>query len=301
MRRLRISAISYLNTAPLMWDFDHGQPPALDGSGRALEGDLARDFEIQYTVPSSCAAALRGNAADIGIIPAFAYTAIPGLAILPDAAIASMEAVRSILLVCREPLDRVRSVALDSSSMTSVALTRVLFEKFWGGGRDFRSMAPDLDHMLECCDAALIIGDPALRVDRSRRLAIDLAQEWRRLTGKPFVFAFWAVRQDALSQARSGLDVAGVLRQSRDHGIQPEALRQAAAAWSQRVGLPASELRDYLAHNIHYRLDPECMEGMRLFFRYAAECGLLSNAPELRLLEPGEAGLPAALAGRSTV
>ena len=113
MSRLRISAISYLNTAPLMWDFDHGQPPGLDGSGRALEGDLARDFELQYTVPSSCAAALRANAADIGIIPAFAYTSIPGLAILPDAAIASLGAVRSILLVCRKPLDQVRSVALE--------------------------------------------------------------------------------------------------------------------------------------------------------------------------------------------
>jgi chorismate dehydratase len=274
-----------------MWDFDHGSPPAHDQSSRELPPELARDFEVRYTVPSACASALRENAADIGIIPAFAYTTIPGLVILPDVAIASSGAVRSILLVSKLPLSEVRSVALDSSSMTSVALTQVLFQKFWGGARDFRSMAPELDRMLERCDAALIIGDPALRVDRSRHLTFDLAEQWRQLTGKPFVFAFWAVRQEALSGMRSGLDLAAVFQRSRDHGVQPQSLEQAATAWSKRVGLPAGELRDYLARNVHYYLDADCLEGMRLFFRYAAECNLLSGPPQLRLL--GETKSPA--------
>ena len=113
---MRISAISYLNTAPLMWDFDHGLVP--DG------------FEISYTIPSQCAHELQNGKADIGIIPAAAYAAIPDLSVLPGVAIASKRAVRSILLVSNQPLDQIRSVALDSSSLTSVALTRVLFEKF---------------------------------------------------------------------------------------------------------------------------------------------------------------------------
>src|SRR5271166_5613467 len=125
MRRLRISAISYLNTAPLMWDFEHGNP--------------GTNFEISFTVPSRCAEALRAGIADIGIIPAAAYATIPDLVVLPGIAIASRRAVRSILLLSKVPLEKIRTVALDTSSMTSVALTKVLFAKFWGGGRSFHS------------------------------------------------------------------------------------------------------------------------------------------------------------------
>src|SRR5580698_4581090 len=181
MKRLRISAISYLNTAPLMWDFEHGKTHA--------------DFDISYTLPSQCAANLRQGSADIGIIPAAAYASIPDLAILPTVAIASRRAVRSILLVSKVPLEEIRSVALDTSSMTSVALTRVLFAKWWGAERTFSSMAPDVEKMLKEHDAGLVIGDPALKVNRSLYYSYDLAEEWIRFTGKPFVFAFWAVRQ----------------------------------------------------------------------------------------------------------
>ncbi len=198
MKPLRISAISYLNTAPLMWDFEHG------GAGSA--------FDISYTVPSQCAANLAAGSADIGIIPAAAYATIPGLAILPGVAIASRRPVRSILLVSKVPLDQIRSVALDTSSLTSVALTKVLFAKWWGQGRTFAPMAPDIQKMMEAHDAGLVIGDPALKVDRSRYLTYDLAEEWIRLTGKPFVFAFWAFRQLALRDAPAALDLAGVFR-----------------------------------------------------------------------------------------
>ena len=195
MRRLRISAISYLNTAPLMWDFEHGE--------------AGREFDISYTLPSACARALADGTADIGIIPAAAYAEIPGLQILPDVAIASRRAVRSILLVSKVPIEKVRSVALDTSSMTSVALTKILFEKWLGGGRTFTAMAPDIDQMLAEHDAGLLIGDPALKIDRARYHTLDLAEEWIRHTGKPFVFAFWAVRRAAL---RGSCPVAGSAR-----------------------------------------------------------------------------------------
>src|SRR5208337_575581 len=176
MRRLRISAISYLNTAPLMWDFEHG----------GLEHKAGREFDISYTLPSACARALAEGTADIGIIPAAAYAEIPALQILPEVAIASRRAVRSILLVTKVPIEQVRTVALDTSSMTSVALTKILFEKWLGGGRTFTPMEPDLEKMLAEHDAALVIGDPALKIDRSRYQALDLAEEWIRHTGKPF-------------------------------------------------------------------------------------------------------------------
>jgi len=270
MRRLRISAISYLNTAPLMWDFEHG----------AAGGD----FEISYTLPSACARSLQEGSADIGIIPAAAYTQIPSLEILPGVAIASLRPVRSILLISKLPIDQIRTVALDTSSMTSVALTKVIFEKWLGGGQTFFPMAPDIDQMLRSYDAGLVIGDPALQIDRSRYLTLDLAEEWIRHTGKPFVFAFWAIREQALREAQSSLDLAHIFQQSRDHGLAPASLDQIASEWSPRLGLSEASIRSYLTENIHYQLDPACLEGLQLFYRYAAEIGALPPAPEVRFL-----------------
>jgi chorismate dehydratase len=275
MRKLRISAISYLNTAPLMWDFEQGP------SGRA--------FDISYTLPSGCAKALAEGTADIGIIPAAAYTQIPGLQILPDVAIASRRAVRSILLVSKVPMEKVRRVALDTSSLTSVALTKVLFEKWLGGGRTFTPMAPDVDQMLAKCDAGLVIGDPALKIDRSQYLTLDLAEEWIRYTGKPFVFAFWAVRSEAVREADPSLDLPTIFRESRDRGLTPSSLDEMSREWAPRLGLSEADVRSYLTENIYYELDAGCLEGLRLFYRYAAEIGALPAAPELRFVEATKA------------
>ena len=287
MRRLRISAISYLNTAPLMWDFEHGE--------------AGSQFYVSYTLPSACAQALAEGTADIGIVPAAAYTQIPGLQVLPEIAIASRRAVRSILLISKMPVEQVRTVALDTSSLTSVALTKVLFEKWLGSGKTFTPMAPNIDKMLAEHDAGLVIGDPALKVDRSRYLTLDLAEEWIRWTGKPFVFAFWAVRAAALSEADPTLDLGTIFRDSRDHGLEPENLNQIAREWAPRLGLSEASVRTYLTDNIHYQLDAGCLEGLRLFYRYAAEIGALPAAPELRFvgaMNVGEQGGRAALQGR---
>ncbi len=271
MSRLRISAISYLNTAPLMWDFEHGQ--------------AGRDFDISYTLPSACARALAAGTADIGIIPAAAYCEIPGLQLLPEVAIASRRAVRSILLVSKVAIEKVQTVALDTSSMTSVALTRILFEKWMGGGRTFTAMAPDIDQMLAGHDAGLLIGDPALQVDRSRYHTLDLAEEWIRHTGKPFVFAFWAVRTAALAQADLALDLPAVFQNSRDHGLEASSLNQIAREWAPRLDLTEGDVRSYLTENIHYQLDAGCLEGLQLFYRYAEEIGVLPRAPELKFVQ----------------
>ena len=139
--------------------------------------------------------------------------------------------------------------------------------------------------MLKAHDAGLLIGDPALRIDRSRYITYDLAEEWIRLTGEPFVFAFWAVRREALKDAGHDLDLAAVFQQSRDHGLAPENLDQIAKEWAPRLGLRQAEIKSYLTENIHYNLDSECIDGMNLFFRYARECGALPPAPELHFLE----------------
>jgi chorismate dehydratase len=276
-KRPRVSAISYLNTAPLMWDFEH------DAAGAA--------FDISYTVPSRCASQLIEGSADIGIIPTAAYAMIPGLAVLPGMAIASRREVRSILLVSRVPLPQIRTVALDNSSLTSVALIKVLFAKFWGGAPAFTSMAPDVEQMLKNHDSALLIGDPALRVDGFRYHTYDLAQEWIRFTGKPFVFAFWAVRQRALAEFSPSLDLATTFQTSRDHGLEARNLDRIAREWSPRLGLTEADVRSYLTENIHYSLDADCVEGLMLFYRYAHEFDLLPRSPELSFLDPAKLAL----------
>lgn len=254
-----------------MWDFEHGE--------------AAADFDISYTIPSACARALAGGTADIGIIPAAAYAATPDLVIIPDIAIAARRAVRSILLVSKVPIDRIRSVALDTSSMTSVALLKILFAKWLGGERAYSEMVPHLGAMLASCDAALLIGDPALQVDRAQYVTLDLAEEWLKRTGRSFVFAFWAVRRAALA-GRDTAAITNVFKQSRDHGLTSESLEAISREWAPRLGLPIETVRTYLVQNIHYYLDPPCLDGLGLFYRLGAEIGALPHAPDLEFIEP---------------
>jgi len=255
-----------------MWDFEHGH--------------VGRDFDIEYTIPSACAAALAANQADIGIIPAVTYAEIPGLVILPKIAIASKDYVRSILLISKKPLEDVQTVATDMSSRTSVALLQVLFAKLFGTQRKLTSHTPQLDAMLQNHDAALLIGDAALQVEGERGLYLyDLAHEWRKLTGKPFVFAFWAVRLDALERGGK-LNLTETFQRSRNHGTETRNLQAIAREWSPRLGLTEDEIIVYLTENIDYSLDRENHSGLQLFLRYCEELGLIPRVPELRFLGP---------------
>src|SRR5579884_945437 len=233
MPRLRVSAISYLNTAPLMWNFEHG-------SGRE---ELQRNFQVDYTIPSRCAQMLADGSAHIGIIPVAAYTGIENLLILPDIAIASYDAVRSILLVSKLPMEQIRTVALDSSSRSSAALIQVLFVRYWKQEARFISAEPQFDAMLRSNDAALLIGDPALKVDRSRYLTWDLGQEWRAFTGKPFVFAFWAIRAGAGSEEEVRQAEAD-LRRSRNAGML--LISEIADEWAAKLELKRETIVSYL-------------------------------------------------------
>ena len=271
IRMLRISAISFLNTAPLMWDFDNG-----DSAAR-----LRQDFEISYTITSHCARQLKEGSADIGIIPVAAYAEIPDLVIVPDVAIAAKNKVRSILLVSKIPLEKIRSVATDESSRTSAALVEIYLRKFVGGDPGFTRQKPDLKEMLQWHDAALLIGDPALQARTSGYHVYDLAEEWRRWTGRPFVFAFWAVRKGALQARPAELNVAQVFQQSRDNGLKH--IPEIAAAWAPKLGLRTGVISEYLTENVDYSLDRENLEGLGLFYKYGTELGLFPGA-ELEFL-----------------
>lgn len=273
MAPLRISAISFLNTAPLMWNFEKGE--------RA--GELGRHFSLAYTVPSQCAEQLRAGTADIGIIPVAAYTSISDLLVIPDVAIAAKNAVRSILLVSKVPVEKIRNVATDDSSRTSAALVEIFLRKFVGIDPGFTRQPPNLKEMLKWHDAALLIGDPALQAETKSYFVYDLAEQWRRWTGRPFVFAFWAVRKAALAGLEPGLNVASIFQESRDAGLKH--IPEIAAEWASRLALPEKLVSDYLVENVDYSLDPENLEGLKLFFRYAAEYNVLPPAPPIQFLE----------------
>ena len=270
-KRLRVAAIEFLNPAPLMWDFEH--PPLADV--------LARRYRIDRMSPSECAARLADGRADIGLIPIAALAVAPGLRILPGCTIASKSRVRSLLLVHRagQPLAEVRSVAADTASRTTLAYARIMFHKWGNGAVPFLPLPADLDAMLDRADAAILIGDPALLAleERSNRyertgeelVYLDLAREWRSLTGLAFVSAVWAAAQGSLLDE----SVAEDFIRSRDHGLQN--IDAIVAEWSRRFPISEETIHAYLTTNIHYVLDEECIEGMRGFFHLAAEYGVL--------------------------
>lgn len=273
MPQLRISAISYLNTAPLMWDFEHGETAE----------ELKQHFQFSYTIPSKCADELKAGSADIGIIPAATYTTIPDLVIIPDVSIAAKNQVRSILLISKVPLDKIRNVATDASSRTSTALVQIFLRKFVGVNPGFTPQKPDLKEMLRWHDAGLLIGDAALQADTRDHYVYDLAEEWRRWTYLPFVFAFWAVRRAALENINAGVNIARIFQQSRDSGLQH--VPEIAEAWAGRLNLSEKTIREYLTDNIDYSLDEENLRGLKLFYRYADEYNVLPAAPELKFLD----------------
>jgi len=284
-KKLVIAAIDFLNPAPLMWDFEH-EP-------RATE--LARRYSIISSTPAECAHHLRAGTADIGLVPVAAYPSLPNAAVVPRCAIASLDEVRSILLVVRHSggVNGVKRVALDTASITSATYTRILFHKLWKNDPEFLSLGADLEAMLNVADAAMLIGDPALlaledREDREQRtgerlLYLDLAHEWRAWTNTAWVSAFWAVREDALT--RTGIasgQLVDDFEHSRDSGL--DHLDQIVQEWSTRIAVPAATIKAYLFDNIHYFLDDVCLDGLNLFYRYAVECGAMSAIPKLRFL-----------------
>jgi chorismate dehydratase len=269
--RLRVAAINFLNPAPLMWDFEH--PP--------LDADLAGRYRVERMSPSECAVRLGSGEADIGLIPIAALATMPGLGVLPGCTIASKDHVRSLLLVRRasQPLATLRSVAADTASRTTLAYARILFHRWGNPAVRFLPHMADLDLMLDRAEAAILIGDPALfaleerinRLERTQEELVyhDLAHEWRELTGLPLVAAVWANRADGVEARVAARDFVA----SRDHGLNN--VDVLAHEWARRVPIPESTIRSYLSTNIHYVLDQECQEGMRGFFRMAAECRVL--------------------------
>ena len=294
MTKLRISIVQYLNTAPLVWGFTNGP--------------LRGKYDLSFTVPSQCAEQLRSGSVDVAIIPAIEYQRIDDLVILPDIAIASKKQVRSLLIIAKKPIEQVKSFALDASSRSTQALTRILCAQKWKIAPQFFEAPPDLNGMLKQADAALLIGDPALRIalriekdsrpgaegqticqaatlgiTNSELLYVyDVVGEWRNLTGLPAVLAIWAARRDIATP-----ELAADFLASRDFGLSriPEVCFDAA----RELELPQPALESYLRRNIDFSLDEENRRGLELYFAHAAKLGLIPQAKPLEWAAKAEA------------
>jgi chorismate dehydratase len=203
MTKPHVAASSYLNAAPLCYSFIHGEQK----DSCEFQSDAA---------PARCAELVAEGNADAALIPVIEYQRIPGLKIARGACVASRKTVRSVVLASRVPITEIQSVALDTSSRTSAALIQIILGRFYSLNPTYRSSPPRLSQMLESNDAALMIGDPAMLIDRSTLHVYDLAEEWWKQTGLPFVFAFWAIREDSQSWP-GGVDFIRAKREGLAH------------------------------------------------------------------------------------
>jgi chorismate dehydratase len=240
---------------------------------------------------------LRTGQADVAIIPAIEYQRIDDLMILPDMAIASKKQVRSLLLLSKQPIEQATSLALDRSSRSTQALTRILCAEKWKIAPKFFEAAPDLAEMLTNADAALLIGDPALRIslaiEKDARpgaegqttcpaaalgitssevlYVYDVVGEWQNLMGLPAVLAVWAAQRDAATPEMTADFIA-----SRDFGLSR--IAEICFDAARDLELPAQALESYLRHNIDFSLDAENLRGLGLYYQHAVKLGLIPRA-----------------------
>lgn len=266
----RVCAVSYLNTAPLVWGLAHGPQRRL--------------VELEFATPADCAEKLRSGDVDAGLVPTIELARQPDLEVAPRGCIACRGSVRSILLVCKKPFADIASIAIDSGSRSSAALAQVLALELYGTRPTVHPHAPQLDKMLQAADAALIIGDPALRLDpemsdwRGQPVHVyDLGAEWQALTGLPMVFAVWAAKpvEDAAA-------LVAALTGSATYGLAR--IEEIVAAESSRLGFEAGLVRTYLTRHIRYELTAAEREAMETYLRLAARQGLIHEPRAIRYL-----------------
>ena len=249
MRAIRLGAVDYLNARPLVYGLElHSQR-----------------FSLRFDVPSKCAALLHEGSIDVGMIPSIEYLrGHQSYRIVPDLGIVSEGPVASVAMFTPRPLNRIRTIAADTSSRTSHGLLQVLCIESFGVDAEFVPMPPDADEMLRCCDAALLIGDPALFLDHSARglAKYDLGAAWTDLTGLPFVWAFWAGRPGVLSN-----DDVGELQAARNRGV----VASDAIAEEYCGPARASLCRSYLRENIRYSLGEREQAGLCHFYDLASK------------------------------
>jgi chorismate dehydratase len=257
MSRMRIGAVSFLNTRPLVYGLQSGA-----------------DFKLSFDTPSNLAEKLRLGEIDVGLIPIVEHLRGVGDAIVPGIGIAAEGPVRTVRLYSRVPLQSIERVAVDGRSRTSVALLRVLLAEGFGITPDFYSFRGDLKEMLKAHEAALLIGDDALRAT-DVPFVWDLGQGWKELTGLPFVFAVW-VANGGVDLERAGALLHGALGEGLAH--LDDIAREAAGTGGQ----DEASLLSYLRDSLHFVLGERDLQGIETFRRYCLRYNLVAGTQPVR-------------------
>ena len=261
LKQVRIGAVGYLNARPLTW---------------ALDREPSR-WVVRYDVPSVCAALLHEGEVDLGLIPSIEYLQSNDYRFVPGVGIGSRGPVASVALYTRKPVGEIRSIALDTSSRTSVTLIQVLCRHHFHIDPSFVAHGPDLAAMTSMCDAGLLIGDPAFDADHEAigLRKIDLGEMWTEMTGLPFIYAAWTGRPAAVTDG-----VVESLQQAQAEGVR--AREEIAAEYGAGDVARAARAAVYLRDNVKYGLGGQEAEGLQMFLNLAADMGL---APRRRTLE----------------
>ena len=252
INRIKIGAVSYLNTKPLVYRL----------------AEFAPNAEIVFDLPSRLADGLATAKLDIALIPSIEYFQDPGYSVVSDACIACRGPVLSVKLFSRVPVSQVRTLALDEGSRTSAALVRILLNERAGIAPHCEPLPIGASLGDTNADAVLLIGDRAIHSPAGRFAEVwDLGDEWRRWSGLPFVFAMWV--------ARPGIDGHGIdaaLGEARDCGVAN--LERIAASEAAPLGLTVPQCLAYLRDNLHFYFGAEERRGLDLFYRKASELNL---------------------------
>ncbi len=269
---LRVGAVNYLNTKPLVERLT----------------DFAPTLDLSLDLPSRLADQLSRGELDVGLIPVVEFFRGDNYTFVPNIAIGSRGPVLSVTLFSKVPWEQIRTVALDEGSRTSAALTRIILEKRYGVKPHVQQLpiASQADDLTT--DAVLLIGDRAMRACLpGYRFAYDLGEEWTAWTGLPMVFALWAVR--------SGVDLGeaeAAFHRAKEYGLANAgaiAQREAGA-----LGLDPGFCRRYVSNVIRYDLGPAELAGMKRYRELAEEVGVLASGGRQR---PETFVLPSPLAG----
>ncbi len=261
---IRIGAVNYLNTKPLICDLE----------------ELAPEAELILDVPSRLADLLAEGRLDVALIPVIEYFRSGDYSVVPNLSIATRGPVLSVTLFSRVPWVKIKRVALDAGSRTSAALTQILLRKRYGVVPEVVPLPLNRDAEEVDADAVLLIGDRAMRACLPGFAhAFDLGQEWFDWTGLPFVYAFWAVRP--------GVELGGIadaLAEAKRRGL--ERVGPIAAREAPRLGLDAGFCRRYLQSIIHFDLGPREQAGMLHYYKLACELGLARRGVKLDFYKP---------------
>ncbi len=233
---------------------------------------------ILDNAPARSAELLRERRIDAALVPVIEYQRISDIFLVPNVCVGAKEKVRSVCLVTKgEDLSDVKTVSLDISSRTSVALTKIIFREFLGIEPIYKTSKPNLAEMLKDNDCALLIGDPSLTIDESVYRKFDLVETWKSFTNFGFVFAMWMANSESIETAKT-IDFAA----ARDEGLNH--LDEIVSNYETEIPLAKNDFKDYLSQNISYSIDDSMRDGLELYLKLAYKNGLCENNSELRFL-----------------